>query len=78
MSYKEIRRDLISAFLLYFFLKRRDVILPTSDQAADWAVEYADALINKLNKSKKYSNREGKRVGNKIRPNSPAHFSSLS
>ena len=78
MDYKEIRRDLISTFLLYFFLKRNNVILPTSEQAAEYAVEYADALINKLNKQNDYSNKQEKKVSNEIIPRSPTHFSNLS
>ena len=78
MDYKEIRRDLISVFLLYFFLKRRDVILPTSNKAAEYAVEYADALINKLNKQNDNSNRQEKKVNNEIIKRSPVHLSSLS
>ena len=78
MDYKEIRRDLISTFLLYFFLKRNNVILPTSEQAAEYAVEYADALINKLNKKSIFSNRQGKKVNNQRISRTPVHLSGVS
>tara|TARA_Y100000588_G_C13696885_1_gene686921 strand:+ start:84 stop:320 length:237 start_codon:yes stop_codon:yes gene_type:complete len=52
MDYGKIRRDMISAYLLRFFLERNKILMPKPEDAARSAVSYANALIHDLDLSK--------------------------
>jgi hypothetical protein len=49
-SYKKIRRDHFSVYIFNDLLKRRSKFSPRAKDAAKSAVEYADALIEELDK----------------------------
>jgi hypothetical protein len=50
-SYKRIRRDYFSVYIFNCLLKRRSHFLPRAKDAAKSATEYADALIEELDKN---------------------------
>ena len=52
MDYSQIRKDMVSAYLLRFFLERNKVLMPKPEDAARSAVSYANALIQRLDLSK--------------------------
>ena len=62
MDYSQIRRDMISAYLLRFLLERNKVLMPNPDDAAKSAVRYANALIHNLDLEKDDREKQRKEI----------------